>query len=73
MTHMKTNLSQEARAYPTSVVVKRAINTCTKAGLTIGAVEILQDGTVRIVSVQGAQSLRPDNDFDRLDATGALG
>jgi len=58
-------------AYPSSPSVKRAILSCTKAGIAIGAIEMRPDGTIRIVT-QGSITTEPANDFDRLDALGVL-
>ncbi|MFO6446032.1 hypothetical protein ACLBKU_02695 [Erythrobacter sp. NE805] len=60
-----------ACAYPSSPSVQRAIRSCTRAGIAIGAVEMRPDGTIRIVT-QGAITTDPANDFDRLDALGVL-
>jgi hypothetical protein len=60
-----------AHAYPSSPSVQRAIRSCAKAGIAIGAVEIRPDGTIRIVT-QGSITTDPANDFDRLDALGVL-
>lgn len=63
-------------ARPTAAAIKRAINAWTDCGLTVGAIEVAPDGTIRIVAASSAAPLpsgkSPEEmECDRLFGMGA--
>lgn len=51
--------------------MRRAISAIKSAGMAIGSVELLPDGTIRVVPAELARN-EPANDFDKWDAAGQL-
>lgn len=45
--------------------VKRAVKAARGAGVTVGAVEVTPNGTIRIVSASGEADAAPASPFDR--------
>jgi hypothetical protein len=64
-------MSATKYAYASSAVVRRAISAVKSAGMAIGGVELLPDGTIRFVPADAPRS-EPANDFDKWDAAGQL-
>lgn len=46
--------------------VKRAVRGCTAAGLQVGQVRILPDGTVEVYAVGEGEPAAADNPLDRI-------
>ena len=64
-------MSATKYAYASSAVVRRAISAVKATGMTIGGVELLPDGTIRLVPVEAPRG-EPANEFDKWDAAGQL-
>ncbi|WP_156420465.1 MULTISPECIES: hypothetical protein [unclassified Sphingopyxis] len=64
-------MSATKNAYASSAVVRRAISAVKSTGMIIGGVELLPDGTVRLVPADTPRS-EPANEFDKWDAAGQL-
>jgi hypothetical protein len=66
-------------AYPTQAVIDRTVAAARKAGLDPAGLEVLRDGTIRIVEARAMPVLsnaegpqQPASLFDELDAAGKL-
>ena len=58
-------------SYPGVTQIKRAISAVVKAGVTVGTIEIAQNGAIRIFSISaGAETAA--NDFEEWEKRGLL-
>jgi hypothetical protein len=57
--------------YASSASVRRALNAVDMAGIQVGSVTLHADGAIQIYAA-ATKDLAPANDFDRLEAVGAL-
>ncbi|HVQ09559.1 MAG TPA: hypothetical protein VMS43_14095 [Allosphingosinicella sp.] len=58
-------------AYPSQAVIDRTVAAARKAGLDPAGLEVLRDGTIRIVEAR-AMPQQPASLFDELEAAGKL-
>lgn len=64
-------MSYGKNVYASSATVRRAICAAEKAGIEVGSVRLHPDGSIELTRME-AIPVQAGNDFDRLDASGAL-
>jgi hypothetical protein len=59
-------MSRSDASYPTKALIERTVNAARAAGVTVSGIEVLRDGTIRILS---AVANDPSSSYDRWRAS----